>query len=435
MEQLPVLIVMFIGFALGFWALYRLLQRGAMHDASVGQGQAVEAAVRAVLAERGATADALGRERSSTVEAAVARASDVADQKLDARLRSSTEQLDARFRQGAEQLEANMKLGHQKYDASATLIEKQNLELRREMKRMEKMLTDLQEKAAGQHGAVVNQLQEAAKITSQLQATTGSLREALANAKQRGNWGERMAEDVLGYAGMRKGINYRVQKGIDSGGRPDFTILMPNDMVLHMDVKFPADNYLAFLDCADPTSPEAEAAKKQFIRDARARVKELASRRYHEENNSVDAVVLFIPNESIFTFVQECDAELMDVAMRSKIVLCGPSTLIAVLQVVRQSMESFMLERRSNEIMGCLTDFKKEWEKFSEQIDKHGKQLNTALNSFNELAGARTNQLGRQVRKIDALQAAPVDAAEALVDAEIIGERDTWPPLRPVASA
>jgi len=132
--------------------------------------------------------------------------------------------------------------------------------------------------------------------------------------------------------------------------------------------------------------------------------------------------------------VQEHDPELMDEAMRSKIVLCGPSTLIAVLQVVRQAMESFMLERRSNEIMGCLADFKNEWEKFSEQIDKHGKQLNTALNSFNELAGARTNQLGRQVRKIDALQAAPVDAAEALVDAEIIGEGDAWPPLREVAN-
>ncbi len=426
---------MFIGFGLGFWALYVALQRNAAQRADVGHGQAVEAAVRAVLAERGATAEALGRERSSTVEAAVARATDVADQKLDARLRSSTEQLDARFRQGAEQLEANMKLGHQKYDASSTLIEKQNLELRREMKRMEKMLTDLQEKTAGQHGAVVNQLQEAAKVTSQLQATTGSLREALANAKQRGNWGERMAEDVLGYAGLREGINYRVQKGIDSGGRPDFTILMPNDMVLHMDVKFPADNYLAFLDCADPTSADAEAYRKQFVRDARNRVKELASRGYHQEQNSVDAVVLFIPNESVFAFVQEHDPQLMDEAMRSKIVLCGPSTLIAVLQVVRQAMESFMLERRSNEIMGCLSDFKKEWEKFSEQIDKHGKQLNTALNSFNELAGARTNQLGRHVRKIDALQAAPIDAAEALVDAEIIGEGDAWPPLREVATA
>ena len=127
----------------------------------------------------------------------------------------------------------------------------------------------------------------------------------------------------------------------------------------------------------------------------------------------MDTVVLFIPNENIFTFIQENAPELMDEAMVSKIVLCGPSTLIAVLQVVRQAIDSFMLERRSTEIMECLAGFKKEWEKFSDQIDKHGKQLNTALNSFNELAGARTNQLGRQVRKIDAIQATPVSATTA----------------------
>ena len=96
--------------------------------------------------------------------------------------------------------------------------------------------------------------------------------------------------------------------------------------------------------------------------------------------------------------------------MAHKIVLCGPSTLIAVLQVVRQAIDSFNIERRSNDIMACLADFKKEWEKFSDQIDKHGKQLNTAMNSFNELAGARSNQLGRHVNKIDAIQAAPISA-------------------------
>ena len=185
-------------------------------------------------------------------------------------------------------------------------------------------------------------------------------------------------------------------------------------------------------------------------------------------------MVLFIPNENIFTFIQENAPELMDEAMHKKIVLCGPSTVIAVLQVVRQAVDSFMLERRSNEIMECLVGFKKEWEKFSDQIDKHGKQLNTALNSFNELAGARTNQLGRQVQKIDKLQAAPVTgiaaatpgsppptSAEALGsvetaelevveasqpeelagdvadsgDAHANGSGELWPPLREVSNA
>ena len=419
MDQLLLSLVLIVAIALGFWALYMLLRRASAEHAARSSEQAIAAAVSAALSERRATADSLSHERAATVETAVARAAALADQKLDARMREGTEQLDARmragseqldarFKQGSEKLEANMKLGHQKYDSSTSLIEKQNLEVRRELKRMEKMVTDLQEKTAGQHGALEQQLTDAAKATLQLQQTTGSLRDALGSSQKRGHWGERMAQDVLNYAGFKKGINYRVQSGIESGGRPDFTIVMPQDMFLHMDVKFPADNFLLYLE-ADSQS-EQEQHRKQFLKDARNRVKELAARRYHEENDSVDTVVLFIPNENIFTFIQENAPELMDEAMASKIVLCGPSTLIAVLQVVRQAIDSFMLEQRSNDIMACLADFKKEWDKFSDQIDKHGKQLNTAMNSFNELAGARTNQLGRHVRKIDAIQATPISA-------------------------
>ncbi|MFT7473208.1 MAG: DNA recombination protein RmuC [Verrucomicrobiales bacterium] len=433
MEFLPLTLILFVGLAAGFASLYWLLQRQAAGQAEATNGRAVEAAVRAALAERGATAEALGRDREATVNAAVLRAAEVADAKLDSRMRAGTEQLDARFRQGAEKLQANMLLGEQKYDASTSIIEKQNQQVRAEMLRIEKMLTDLQEKTAGQHGAVVTQLQETAKIAGQLQQTTGSLRDALGSTKKRGNWGERMAQDVLNHAGMIEGVNYRTQKGIESGGRPDFTILMPRQMVLHMDVKFPADNYLNFLDAEQTGAGDAEQFRKQFVKDARARVKELDNRRYHEEADSVDTVVLFIPNESVFGFVQENDPDLMDEAMRAKIVLCGPSTLVAVLQVVRQAMDNFMLEQRSDEIMDCLHDFKIEWLKFSDKVTQHGKHLNTALNSFSELSGARTNKLQKQLGRIDELQqAGTVEVDPAADEPELAA---AWPPLREVASA
>lgn len=442
MELLPMITVL-LGLAAGFAALYLLLQRTTSAQAEVAHDQAVEAAVRAALAERSATAEELGRDREATVQAAVVRAAEVADAKLDARLRSGTEQLDARFRQGTERLEANMKLGEQKYESSTSIIEKQNHQVRAEMQRIEKMLAELQEKTAGQHGAVVNQLQQAAQVTSQLQQTTSTLRDALGSSKKRGSWGERMAQDVLTQAGLIEDVNYRVQKGIESGGRPDFTILMPKDMVLHMDVKFPADNYLAYLEAERGGSTDAEAHRKQFVKDARARVKELAGRNYHEETDSVDTVVLFIPNESVFAFVQESDPELMDEAMRLKIVLCGPTTLVAVLQVVRQAMDNFMLERRSNEIMDCLSGFKNEWLKFSDKVTQHGKQLDTAMRSFHDLSGTRTNQLQKQLNRIDELQvgASPDGEPDQPDQPDQPGQpeqtvlMDQWPPLREVASA
>ena len=436
MELLPLIIIVSFILVLGFVALYLLLRRVAETQLIDSNEQAVAAAVKATLIERGATADALERERLATVETAVARAVEVADQKLDARMQAGTEKLDARFQQGAEKLEANMKLGHQKYDSSTSVIEKQNHEVRREMLRIEKMITELQEKTAGQHSAVVTQLHEAAKATGQLQQTTGSLRDALGSSKKRGNWGERMAQDVLEHSGMIEGLNYRVQKGIESGGRPDFTILMPRQMVLHMDVKFPADNYLNFLESTDAgLDAEADSFRKQFIKDARNRVKELSARRYHEEADSVDTVVLFIPNESVFAFVQENDAGLMDEAMKSKIVLCGPSTLMAVLAIVRQAMDNFMLEQRSNEIMECLSGFKNEWSKYSDKVAQHGKQLDTAMKSFSDLSGTRTNQLQRQLNRIDELQVArEVEPPTTGTDSLATAGDESFPQLREVVN-
>src|SRR3989442_690290 len=77
---------------------------------------------------------------------------------------------------------------------------------------------------------------------------TRKLREALSSSKARGQGGERMAEDVLRLAGLLEGVNYRKQTTIDGAGRPDYTFLLPNGRVMHMDVKFPLDNYVRHLE-------------------------------------------------------------------------------------------------------------------------------------------------------------------------------------------
>lgn len=405
MNILVICLVFVCGLTVAAVALWVVVRHLAAQYAS-SQGDAVSAAVHAALVERGATAEVLERDREATVSAAVARAAEVADAKLDARMRQGTEQL----------------------NAGSVAFQKKAEDMTGEVRRLEKMVFELQKESAGQHGAVVAQLAETAKATSQLQQTAGGLREALASSKARGQWGERMAEDVLRAAGFVEGLNYRAQKGIESGGRPDITFLMPKQMVLHMDVKFPVDNYLRFLEECEVDGPRIEEFRKQFVHDAKTRVRELASRRYHEASDSLDTVVLFIPNESVFAFVQESAPTLMDDALGSKIVLCGPSTLFAVLAVIRQAMDNFMLERRSDEIMECLSQFKTEWDKFSDQVDKHGRHLATAQKSFDQLSGTRTNQMQRKLNRIDELQASRVEVADEHVDrARIV-------PLRQVAT-
>jgi DNA recombination protein RmuC len=268
-----------------------------------------------------------------------------------------------------------------------------------ELQQVRTLVAQLQKERAQQHGQFVESLESATRQQKVLAETTQQLREALANPQARGQWGERMAEDVLRSAGMREGINYRKQRMIDGGTKPDFTFLLPDDRLLHMDVKFPVTNYLRHLEA--PSDTEAAALRDRFLRDVRDRVKELNGRGYAATDTTVGYLLLFIPNESVYGFIHENDPSLLDDALAQKVVLCSPTTLFAVLAVIRQAMDIFAVERATEEILECLAGFGEQWQKFSGQIDKVERHIATLTNSFGELSGTRRRQLERQLDRIE----------------------------------
>ena len=228
-----------------------------------------------------------------------------------------------------------------------------------------------------------------------------------------------MAEDVLRLAGFVDGVNYRRRRAIPgSGGVPDYTFLLPQGLSLHMDVKFPLNNYLRFLDAG--TDVERERHRKEFLKDVRLRLREVTTRDYVDPaSNTVDCVLLFIPNEQVYAFIQEQDRTILDDALRHKVVFCSPLTLFAVLAVIRQAVDNFRLSQTSQEILALLQGFQKQWEKFVEQMDKVGRSLKTAGSAFDELEGTRRRQLERELDKIDAAR------RERRLDEVVPGERVT----------
>ena len=107
-------------------------------------------------------------------------------------------------------------------------------------------------------------------------------------------------------------------------------------------------------------------------------MKEVTSRDYEAAANTVDCVLLFIPNESVYAFIQEQDRTILDDALRNKVVFCSPLTLFAVLAVIRQAVDNFRLSQTTHEILELLQAFDKQWSKFVDQMDKVGRSLKTA---------------------------------------------------------
>ncbi len=320
----------------------------------------------------------------------------------DERERQMAANIEAVMAVAADKLGSQLDLGTQHVELRNSAIEGQITGMTGELRRVNELVVSLQRERAEQHGQLVNGLAEHARQSADLAVSAQSLRDALSSPKARGQWGERMAEDILRLAGLVEGVNYRKQVTIAGGTVPDFTFLLPNGWKLHMDVKFPIDNYLRMLHTG--VESERAAFATQFGRDVRARIRELGGRGYIERGETLDYVLAFIPNEAVYGFVHEQDPALVDDALRQRVVLCSPFTLFAVLAVIRQSVEAVALERTSDEILTVLAGFSAQWEKFSEAVDGLGRRLETTSKAYEELAGPRRRQLQRSLDKVDDLR-------------------------------
>src|SRR5258706_2876981 len=254
-------------------------------------------------------------------------------------------------------------------DGKKSLIDQQLVTMTGELDKVSELVRTLDGGQRKAYGELSSELRRQHEGLTALSEHTQSLREALASSKARGQWGERMAEDVLRLAGLLEGVNCRKQATINGAGRPDYTFLLPNGRVMHMDVKFPLDNYVRHLEAGSDI--ERKQFRDQFLRDVRDRVKELTTRGYLDAHDvTVDCLLMFIPNEQVYGFVQENDRSILDDALKHKIVVCSPLTLYAVLAVVRQAVDNFQLERTSSEILGLLGEFSQQWQKYTAQLEK-----------------------------------------------------------------
>ena len=319
-------------------------------------------------------------------------------------LEALTRNTDEFLKLARERLTQHSRDGEKDLEGKKRLIDQSIEAMRQDMLRVQDMVVLFEKDREKKFGDLEAQLRHQAEQTCKLQETTHQLRTVLASSKARGQWGERMAEDVLRLAGFAEGINYLKQKSLESAGtRPDYTFLLPQDRKVHMDVKFPLDNYVRYLEAE--SEADREKHRLQFLRDVKVRIREATTRDYiNPAENTLDYALVFIPNEQVYGFIQEQDSSVLDEALKSKVVLCSPITLYAILSVIRQAMDNFSLEQTASRIQSLMGNFYKQWSAFTKAMDKMGKKIEEAGAEFDSLRTTRRNQLERPLQMIDELR-------------------------------
>lgn len=296
------------------------------------------------------------------------------------------------------------KLGSSDLDKRKELIDQTLGKMEKGLEGVKTLVQTLEIDRAKKFGELSKQLENTAEQTKHLRETADALRSALASTKARGQWGERMAEDILRLCGLVEGINYIKQQKLESvGSKPDFTFLLPQNLKVNMDVKFPLNAYMQYLEAK--TETDRKAHRELFLRDVRLRIKEVQTRDYiNPAENTVDYVIVFIPNEQVYGFIQEQDSSIAEEAIKNKVILCSPLTLYAVLAVIRQAIDNFNLEKTSAQMLSLFGTFKEQWTKFHEAMDKMGKKIKDAYDEFDALATTRKRMLERPLDKIEELR-------------------------------
>ena len=94
----------------------------------------------------------------------------------------------------------------------------------------------------------------------------------------------------------------------------------------------------------------------------------------------------------------------MDEALKTKVILCSPITLYAVLAVIRQAVDNFNLQRTTNDILSLYGAFNKQWESYTGSFDKLGKRIADVQMEYDSLTTTRTNKVETALRRIEQLR-------------------------------
>ena len=281
-----------------------------------------------------------------------------------------------------------------KKDAIESLVKRVLEELKVSQNRLEKAEIN----RVGTFRSLRKDLEYNRKITEQLSDTTDSLKKVLSNNQLRGAFGEKVAEDLLKQAGFVIGTSYSKQKSAN-GSRPDFTIYLPDKTKINVDSKFPYANLVKMSESKGTT------AKKQYLKlfeqDIKKKITEVTSRDYIDpEQNTVDFVVVFIPNEMVFSFIYEKFPSLLEEAFAKKVVFAGPFSFTAILRMVNQAYDNFRYQKNIQNIIKYIHLFEKEFIKYNEEFGKLGNRIDSLSKQYNQINSTRTTKLLRVIDKI-----------------------------------
>ncbi|MCY4642796.1 MAG: DNA recombination protein RmuC [Gammaproteobacteria bacterium] len=273
------------------------------------------------------------------------------------------------------------------------------------LKQTESQIQAIEKERKEAYGSLTQHLKLISESQTDLRAETQNLVHALRRPEVRGQWGELTLKRIAELAGMVNHCDfYEQQTGSDEDSRmrPDMIVRMPDQRELIVDAKTPLDAYLNAAQTRDDKA-RAESLHKH-ARNVRERMRELASKAYWNQfKHSPDFVVLFIPGEQFLLAALEHDPQLLEDALKNKVILATPTSIIALLRAVAFGWRQQSVAKNAEKIRELGEALYQRLATFATHLQKLGKSLDASVEQFNKATGSLDRQVLPAAKRFDEL--------------------------------
>jgi DNA recombination protein RmuC len=328
--------------------------------------------------------------------------------RFETRMRAVDATLDARLQQN----EARVERLRETLEKSLGELKAENAQKLEEMRHTvdEKLQDTLDRRLTQSFTQVSERLEQVFQSLGEvhrLAEGVGDLKRVLGNVKKRGVWGEMQLGNLLAevLTGTQYAANVQVRPGSDE--RVEYAVCLPGKdgerpVYLPIDSKFPQEDYARLAEASDQNDAAAtETARKALMAAVRVEARRIAGK-YLEAPYTTDFAVMFLPLESLYAEVMRNADVVEQVQREQRIVIAGPSTLLAMLNSLQMGFRTLAIEKRSAELWRLLGAVKADFGSFSQVLQKTQEKLKQATDTI-DTAFVRTRSIERKLRRVEAL--------------------------------
>lgn len=286
--------------------------------------------------------------------------------------------------------------------------------LSQKMEQFRKAVEESKEKSLENTTKVEEQIKAMISHTDRIKAEAHNLATALrSNNKVQGNWGELILCNILENMGLRSGQDFVLQQTLtDEQGAPlvseetnrkmipDAVVFLPEKRAVAIDSKVSLEAYTNYVNAEE--SEQKALYLQAHCKSVEAHIKELSAKEYGKylnkgTRNSMEYVIMFIPNEGAFQLFYRMFPQKWHEAFDKKIIIAGESNLFAMLKIIETVWMQIRQQKNTEQVMALAGELLDRVAKFINTFEDVGKDFTKVLNKYEEAKNVlRGEGQGRQ---------------------------------------